>query len=89
MHIKSPSDSDDDFITEINFWLRTAPATPSIPHQRCQHHIKGAPLLTEDLKGLTTHLALLLIADADALLATSAHLPGSFLINLLGITIQL
>ena len=47
-------------------------------HQRCQHHIKGAPLLTEDLKGLTTHLALLLVADADALFATSTPLPGPF-----------
>ena len=28
-------------------------ATLSAPHQRCQHHIKGAPMLTEDLKGLT------------------------------------
>ena len=59
MHIKPPSDSDEDFITEINFWLWIALATPSTPHQRCQHHIKGAPLLTADLKGLTTHLALL------------------------------
>ena len=76
MHIKSHSDSDKDFITEIDFWLRIALATPSAPHQRCQHHIKGAPLLTEDLKRLTTNLALLFIADADALLSTSAPLPG-------------
>ena len=78
MHIKSLSDLDEDFITEIDFWLRMALATPSAPHQRWQHHIKGAPLLTEDLKGPTTHLALLLIANTDALLATSAPLPGPF-----------
>ena len=38
----------------------------------------GALLLTEDLEGLTALLALLLIADDDALLATSAPLPGPF-----------
>ena len=65
-------------IPEINCWLWIALATPSAPHQRCQHHIKGAPLLTKNLKGLTTHLALLLITDADALLATSTPLSGPF-----------
>ena len=53
---------------EINFLLEIALATLSAPHQRWQHHIKGAPLLTEDLMELTTHLAPLLIAVADALL---------------------
>ena len=35
-------------------------------------------MLTEDLKGLMTHPALLLAADADALLVTSVPLPGPF-----------
>ena len=78
MHIKSASDSDEDFITETDLWLWIALGTPSAPHQRCQHHIKGAPLLTEDLKGLMTHVALLLIAHADALRTTSTPLPGPF-----------
>ena len=62
----------------MEFWLRIALATLSALQQRFQHRVKGALLLTEDLGGLTTLLALLIIADDDALLSTSAPLPGPF-----------
>ena len=60
----------------MEFWLRIALATLSTPHQRCQHRVKSALLLTEDPEGLTTLLALHLIADGDALLTTSVPLAG-------------
>ena len=61
---------------EMNFWVGIALASLSAPHQRCQHHSKVALLLTEDLKGLTALLTLLLITDRDAFLTTSVLLPS-------------
>ena len=60
----------------MEFWLRIALASLSAPHQRCQHRVKGALLLTEDPEGLTTLLALILIGNGDALLTTSVPLAG-------------
>ena len=60
----------------MKFLLRIALAILRAPHQRCQHRIKNALLLTEDPEGLTTLMALLLITDGDALLKTSVPLEG-------------
>ena len=75
-------------IPEINFLLEIALATLSAPHQRCQHHIKGAPLLTEDLKELTTHRRLFL-SPMLMLFSNFRPFARSILVNLLDITILL
>ena len=66
----------------MDFWLRIALSMLSAPHQRCQHRVKGALLLTEDPEGLTILLALFLIAGGNALLTTSVPLAGPFISTL-------
>ena len=65
----------------MEFWLRIALATLSAPHQRCQHRIRGALLLMEDLDSRRTN---------DSSSASSSRnlrpFARSILRNLLGIT---
>ena len=48
MHIKSPWNSVENFITQMEFWLRIALTTLNTPHQRSQHHIQGALLIKKN-----------------------------------------
>ena len=87
MHIKSPWNSDESFITEMEFWLLIALATLSAPHQRCQHHIQSAQLIKKNC-GQTN--ATSGASSYHGWWCTSRDLRAftmSFLIGLLGITI--
>ena len=78
LHIKPPWNSDNYFIAEISFWPRIALINTVHPQmhfkstQECHTLSRKNPGRTNASYGAS------LIADGDALLATSAPLPGPF-----------
>ena len=84
LHIKPPWNSGDSFIAEISFWPRIALINAAHPQVCWTHlrdnvqHTRVLDIISEESQVDYHLLALLLVADGDALLATSAPLPGPF-----------
>ena len=79
MHEDCPEISHKVFIAETSFWAAIALARLSAPPRALLRHTRVLCKLSEESRAdYPTLLAHLLIGDGDALLATSAPLPGPF-----------